>query len=96
MTITMQNLERLSVEEMGEFIEGSRTITFAAKGRETIYPFIEGLLKAMWATEMSARRSYSGLPKTSYSRWTMRCTAGPDRSSWAASTAASSTMSSSL
>jgi len=53
MTITMQNLERLSLEEMREFIEGSRTIAFAAKGRETIYPFIEGLLKAQHYGKLS-------------------------------------------
>jgi hypothetical protein len=45
MTFTMQNLERLSLEEMKEFIEGSRTVALAAEGREASYGFIERLLK---------------------------------------------------
>ncbi len=53
MTITMQNLERLSLEEMREFIDGSRTLAFAAKGRETIYAFIERLLKAQQYRKLS-------------------------------------------
>jgi hypothetical protein len=45
MTFTMHNLEQLSLEEMKEFVEGSRTVAFATQGRETVYGFIERLLK---------------------------------------------------
>jgi len=41
----MHNLERLSLDEMEEFIAGSRTVAFAAKGREMVYGFIECVLK---------------------------------------------------
>ena len=44
MIITMQNLERLSLAEMREFIDGSRTVAFAAQGREKIYGFLERIL----------------------------------------------------
>jgi hypothetical protein len=46
MTITVQNLERLSLVEMERLIEGSRKIEFAAAGQEAIYGFIERVLKA--------------------------------------------------
>jgi hypothetical protein len=41
----MHNLERLSLEEMEDFIAASRTVAFAAQGRETIYGFVDRLLK---------------------------------------------------
>jgi transposase InsO family protein len=46
MTITMQNLERLNLAEMQEFIEGSGRVDFIADGREAVYGFIERVLKA--------------------------------------------------
>ena len=56
MTITMQNLEQLTLDEMREFIEGSRRIDFAAKGREAVYPFIETALKAQQYRRLSKRQ----------------------------------------
>ncbi len=49
----MHNLERLSLEGMEEFIAGSRTVAFAAKGQETIYVFIERLLKQQQYRKLS-------------------------------------------
>jgi IS30 family transposase len=46
MTITMQNIERLSLAEMKEFVEGSRKVRFAAEERGAIYGFMEAVLKA--------------------------------------------------
>ena len=40
MTITMQNLERLTLAEMQEFLAGSRSIGFANQGREQIYRLV--------------------------------------------------------
>ena len=42
----MQNLERLNLAEMQEFIEGSGRVDFIADGREAVYGFIERVLKA--------------------------------------------------
>ena len=53
MTIIMQNLERLSLDEMQEFIEGSGGVGFAADGREAVYGFIERLLKAQQYRRLS-------------------------------------------
>ena len=46
MTITRQNLERLALAEMQEFLAGSRSIAFANQGREQIYRFVERVLAA--------------------------------------------------
>lgn len=46
MTITMQNAERLTLTEMRQFVEGSGTVRFTAKGREAVYGFIERVLNA--------------------------------------------------
>ena len=46
MTITMQNLERLTLAEMQEFLAGSRSIGFANQGREQIYRLVERVLAA--------------------------------------------------
>lgn len=46
MTITMRNLERLTLEEMEEFVRGSRSLTLTLPAKEKLYDFIEGLLKA--------------------------------------------------
>src|SRR5574341_1259355 len=53
MVITMQNLERLSLEQMREFIDGSRTVAFAAKEREKIYGFMERVLKTQQYRRLS-------------------------------------------
>ncbi len=44
MTITMQNIERLTLTEMGEFLEGSRTLGFSITADQA-YGFIERVLK---------------------------------------------------
>lgn len=53
MTITMQNLERLSLAEMGEFVQGSRTVGFSPQGRESRYGFIYGVLAAQQYRRLS-------------------------------------------
>ena len=42
----MQNIERLTLEQMREFVEGSRTIGFSVPKREAIYEFIERVLRS--------------------------------------------------
>jgi transposase InsO family protein len=44
MTITMQNIERLTLAEMEEFLEGSRTLGFSIAAHQ-VYGFIEQVLK---------------------------------------------------
>jgi len=46
MNITMQNLERLSLAGMKEFVEGNRKVCFSTEAREETYGFIEGTLKS--------------------------------------------------
>jgi transposase InsO family protein len=46
MTIRMQNLERLSLAEMKEFVQGSRTLNLTLEDQPAIYSFVEKLLKA--------------------------------------------------
>ena len=46
MNITMQNIERLTIDQIREFVEGSRSIGFSAPKREAIYEFIERVLKS--------------------------------------------------
>lgn len=46
MNITMQNVERLTLDQIGEFVEGSRAIGFSAPKREAVYQFIERILKS--------------------------------------------------
>ena len=45
MMITMQNLERLSLAEMEEFVQGSRKVSLRSEDQEAIYGFIEATLK---------------------------------------------------
>jgi hypothetical protein len=45
MTITMQNIERLTLAEMEGFLEGSRSIGFSVKAGQS-YGFIKRVLKA--------------------------------------------------
>ena len=49
----MQNLERLSLTEVQEFLQGSRTVRFAANGRGAIYGFLEGVLRAQQYRRLS-------------------------------------------
>ena len=42
----MQNIERLTLDQIREFVEGSRTIGFSAPKGEAIYEFIERVLKS--------------------------------------------------
>src|ERR1039458_3139105 len=51
MTIHMKNLERLSLAEMQEFVQGSRKLTLSLEGQAAIYGFIEALLKAQQTSE---------------------------------------------
>jgi len=53
MTITMQNVERLSLAEMKKSIEGSGTVGFVAQEREAVYGFIERVLKAQQYRRLS-------------------------------------------
>lgn len=46
MNITMQNVERLTLDQISEFVEGSRAIGFSAPKREAVYEFIERVLKS--------------------------------------------------
>src|SRR6266852_8865979 len=46
MNITMQDVERLTLDQTREFVEGSRSIGFSAPKREAVYEFIERVLKS--------------------------------------------------
>src|SRR5213083_847008 len=46
MNITMQNTERLKLEQIREFVEGSRAIGFASPKGQAAYEFIERVLKS--------------------------------------------------
>ena len=56
MTITMQNLERLTLAEMQEFLAGSRSIGFRVQGREQIYRFVERILAAQHYRRLGRRQ----------------------------------------
>ena len=56
MTITMQNLERLTLAEMQEFLAGSRSIGFRVQGREQIYRFVERVLAAQHYRRLGRRQ----------------------------------------
>jgi hypothetical protein len=53
MTITMQNVERLNLAEMKEFVEGSGRVDFVAQEREAVYGFMERVLKAQQYRRLS-------------------------------------------
>src|ERR1700722_9944643 len=53
MTISMQNLEKLTLAEMEEFVDGSRKLTLSVEGEGAIYGFIEGLLRAQQYRRLS-------------------------------------------
>jgi len=49
----MQNLERLTLAEMKEFMEGSRRVRLAVQEQEAIYGLMEGVLKAQQYRRLS-------------------------------------------
>src|ERR1022692_3298074 len=53
MHITMQNLERWSLAEMKEFVEGSRKVCFSTEAREETYGCIEGTLNRQQYRKLS-------------------------------------------
>jgi transposase InsO family protein len=55
MTISMQNLERLTVAEMEEFVQGSQKIRLSVEGQEALYAFIEALLRVQRYGRLSKR-----------------------------------------
>ena len=78
MNITMQNIERLTLDQIREFVEGSRTIGFTAPMREAVYEFIERVLKSQQYRRLSrgqkgiVRRflvKMTGLSRAQLTRW---------------------------
>jgi hypothetical protein len=45
MTIRMQELERMTLEEMREFVQSNRKLRFEAEDRERLYGLVERVLK---------------------------------------------------
>jgi hypothetical protein len=45
MTIRMQELERMTLEETREFVQSNRKLRFEAEGREGVYGLVERVLK---------------------------------------------------
>jgi hypothetical protein len=78
MNIIMQNIERLTLDQIREFVEGSRTIGFTAPMREAVYEFIERVLKSQQYRRLSrgqkgiVRRflvKMTGLSRAQLTRW---------------------------
>src|SRR5882757_190912 len=46
MTIRMNNLEQLTLDEMEEFVRSHRHLSWSATGQKSVYGLIEGVLKA--------------------------------------------------
>lgn len=74
----MQNIERLTLDQMREFVEGSRTIGFSAPKREAVYEFIERVLKSQQYRRLGrgqkgiVRRflvKMTGLSRAQLTRW---------------------------
>lgn len=53
MTISMKNLEKLTLAEMEEFVQGSRNLRLSVEGQPAIYNFAEQLLKAQQYRKLS-------------------------------------------
>ena len=53
MTIRMKELERLSLVEMEEFVQGSRKLRLSVEGQQATYALIEALLKAQQYRKLS-------------------------------------------
>ena len=56
MTIRMNNLERLALAEMEEFLTSNRHVKWATTEKESVYPFIERVLKAQQYRRLSKGR----------------------------------------
>jgi hypothetical protein len=78
MKITMQNTERLTLEQIREFVEGSRAIGFAAPKGQSVYEFIERVLKSQQYRRINrgqkgiVRRflaKMTGLSRAQLTRW---------------------------
>jgi hypothetical protein len=78
MNITMQNIERLTLDQIREFVEGSRTIGFSAPKGEAVYEFIERVLKSQQYRRLGrgqkgiVRRflvKMTGLSRAQLTRW---------------------------
>src|ERR1039457_5489614 len=74
MTIHMKNLERLSLAEMQEFVQGSRKLTLSLEGQAAIYGFIEALLKAQQYRRLS--RGHRGVVRRFKRRYCWRLSRG--------------------
>ena len=46
MTFQVHEAERLSIEQMREFLQGSRRLEFALQGKAAVYQFLERVLQA--------------------------------------------------
>jgi hypothetical protein len=53
MNITMQNLERLSLAEMKEFVEGNREVRLSMDTREETYGLVEATLHSQQYRKLS-------------------------------------------
>src|SRR5271169_4841718 len=53
MHITMQNLERLSLAEMQEFVEGSQRVRLSTDTREATYGLVESTLRSQQYRKLS-------------------------------------------
>src|SRR2546427_11164183 len=78
MNITMQNTERLTLEQIREFVEGSRAIGFASPKGQAVYEFIERVLKSQQYRRINrgqkgiVRRflaKMTGLSRAQLTRW---------------------------
>jgi hypothetical protein len=78
MNITVQNIERLTLEQIREFVEGSRSIGFSAPKREAIYEFMERVLKSQQYRRISRGQKgivrqflvkMTGLSRAQLTRW---------------------------
>ena len=53
MNITMQNLERLSLAEVKEFVEGNRRVRLSTETREETYGLVETTLRSQQYRKLS-------------------------------------------
>ena len=53
MTIRMENLERLTLAEMKEFVTANRQVAWSAEERESAYGLIERIFKAQQYRRLS-------------------------------------------
>src|ERR1019366_7926082 len=59
MTISMKNVDGLTLEEMEGFVRGSQKLKLSVEGQEAIYRFVEELLKAQQYRRL--KRSQRGI-----------------------------------